>query len=186
MQIVATGFGNPDVLKAIPSEVRSPGNGEVSIAVRAAAVNHRDFKVYASRDYTKSLGAEAPTFPMKLGVEAAGVVTEAGADAIGDAGPIVAGDEVIAYRIDGAYADAFTVSAAQVVPKPRQLSWEQAASIMLTGTTAAHALTAIRARSGQTVLIHAAAGDVGLSAVHLQPSTESTSSARQAKRTLSC
>ncbi len=167
MQIVATGFGNPDVLQAIQSKVRPPGKGEVSIAVRAAAVNHRDFKVYASRDYTKSLGAEAPIFPLQLGVEASGVVTEVGEKAIGDAGPIVAGDEVIAYRIDGAYADAITVSAAQVVPKPRQLSWEQAASIMLTGTTAVHALAAIRARSGQTILIHAAAGDVGLSSVQL-------------------
>ena len=79
----------------------------------------------------------------------------------------MAGDEVIAYRIDGAYADAITVSAAQVVPKPRQLNWEQAASIMLTGTTAVHGLAAIRARTGQTILIHAAAGDVGRSAVQL-------------------
>jgi NADPH2:quinone reductase len=167
MQIVATGFGSPDVLKAVPSEVRYPGKGEVSIAVRAAAVNHRDYKVYASRDYTKSSGADAPTFPLELGVEASGVVTEVGEEAIGDAGPIVAGDEVIAYRIDGAYADAITVSVAQLVPKPRQLNWEQAASIMLTGTTAVHALAAIRARSGQTILIHAAAGDVGFSAVQL-------------------
>ncbi len=167
MQIVATGFGPPDVLKAIPSEARPPGKGEVTISVRAAAVNHRDLKMYESRDYTKSAGREAPTFPLQLGVEAAGVVTEAGPEAAGMAGPIVAGDEVIAYRIDGAYADAVTVPAAQVVPKPRQLSWAQAAGLMLTGTTAVHALAATRVRSGQTVLIHAAAGDVGLSAVQL-------------------
>ncbi len=167
MEIVATGFGGPDVLKAIPSEARPPGRGEVTIAVRAAAVNHRDLKMYESRDYTERSGREAPTFPLQLGVEAAGVVTEAGPEAAGMAGPILAGDEVIAYRIDGAYADAITVSAAQVVPKPRQLSWEQAAALMLTGTTAVHALAAIRARPGQTILLHAAAGDVGLSALQL-------------------
>ena len=167
MRIVATGFGNPDVLKAIPSELRSPSNGEVAIAVRAAAVNHRDLKVYQSREYTRSGGQDAPEFPLQLGVEAAGVVTEAGLEAMGVAGPIIAGDEVIAYRIDGAYVDSITVPASSVVPKPRQLNWEQAASIMLTGTTAIHALAAVRARSGQTILVHAAAGDVGFSAVQL-------------------
>ena len=44
MQIVATGFGNPDVLEAVPSEERTPGKGEVTIAVRAAAVNPRDLR----------------------------------------------------------------------------------------------------------------------------------------------
>ena len=167
MQIVATGFGNPDVLEAVPSERRTPGKGEVTIAVRAAAVNPRDLKIYASRDYTRSLGLDTPKFPLQLGVEAAGIVIEAGPEAVGVEGPVVAGDEVIAYRINGAYADVITVSADRVVPKPPQLSWEQAGSIMLTGTTATHALAAVHARSGQTVLIHAAAGSVGLSAVQL-------------------
>ena len=135
--------------------------------MRAAAVNHRDLKIYASREYAKSSGRNEPTFPLRLGVEAAGIVTEVGHEAIGVAGPIVVGDEVIAYRIEGAYADAITVSAAQVVSKPRQLDWEQAASIMLTDTTAIHSLAAILARPGQTILIHASAGDVGFSAVQL-------------------
>ena len=160
-------YGSPDVLSAVPAEMRSPGRGEIAITVRAAAVNHRDLKVYASRDYTQSLGADAPTFPLKLGVEAAGIVTAVGPEAISAAGPIVVGDEVIAYRIDGAYTNAITISAAQIVPKPRQLTWEQAGCIMLTGTTAVHALAAVGARPGETILIHAAAGDVGLAAVQL-------------------
>ena len=172
MQIVATGFGNPDVLKAIPSEVRSPSKGEVTVAVRAAAVNHRDLKIYQSPEYTKSGGRDTPIFPLQLGVEAAGVVTDVGLEATGVAGPIIAGDEVIVYRIDGAYADALTVSASAVVPKPRQLPWEQAASIMLTGTTAVHALAAVRARPGRTILVHAAAGDVGFPQCSWQPWTE--------------
>ena len=167
MRIVATGFGSPDVLKAMPFEARSPEKGEVRIAVRAAAVNHRDLKIYASREYAKSSGRNEPTFPLRLGVEAAGIVTEVGHDAGGIAGSIVVGDEVIAYRIEGAYEDAITVSAAQVVPKPRQLDWKQAANIMLAGTTAVHSLAAIRAQLWQTILIRAAAGDVGFSAVQL-------------------
>ena len=90
-----------------------------------------------------------------------------GQDAFGPAGAIEVGDEVIAYRIDGAYATAIVVSASAVVPKPTTLSWAQAGSMMLSGTTAAHALAAVRARPGQTLLVHAAAGGVGLSAVQL-------------------
>ena len=166
MEIVATGFGSPDVLKAIPTGNQTPKEGEVVIAVHAAAVNHRDYKVYADRDYTKDRG-QTPSFPLRLGVEAAGTVTAIGTRAIGPAGPILVGDEVIAYRIDGAYADTITVSASDVIPKPSQLTWEQASAIMLAGTTAVHALAMVRARRSQTVLIHAAAGGVGLAAVQL-------------------
>ena len=167
LEIVATEFGNPDVLKAVPTKSRSPGRGEVTIQVRAVGVNHTDYKRYADSSYTVSSGQSTPTFPLRLGVEAAGVVTAVGAEAMGPAGPIVTGDEVIAYRITGAYANTITVSASDVVPKPTKLSWEQASAIMLDGTTAAHALAAVRARPGQTVLVHGATGGAGLSVVQL-------------------
>ena len=167
MRIVATNFGDPGVLKRLPSAVQAPGKGEIVISVRAAAVNHRDLKIYENKNYAKGSGQDLPTFPLPIGVEAAGVVTAIGPEAFSDAGPIVVGDEVIAYRIEGAYADTIVIPAIQTVPKPIQLSWEQAASIMLTGTTAAHALAAVRARPGQTILIHAAASNVGYSAVQL-------------------
>jgi len=104
---------------------------------------------------------------MQLGVEASGIVIAAGADAVGPAGHIVVGDEVIAYQITGAYSEEIVVAAADVVPKPVELSWEQAATMMLTGTTAAHVLAAVRARRGQTVLVHGAGGVVGLATVQL-------------------
>ncbi|MEH1840651.1 MAG: NADP-dependent oxidoreductase [Nostoc sp.] len=167
VEIVATGFGDPDVLKAVAINPRSPGRGEVEIQVRAAGVNHVDYKLYSDPEYMKSHGESAPTFPLRLGIEAAGVVTAVGADATGPAGPIVVGDEVIAYRISGAYANTITVSASEVVPKPAQLSWEQAGAMMLDGTTASHVLGAVHARGGQTVLIHGAGGGVGLAAVQL-------------------
>lgn len=161
MKIVATRFGAPaEVLKEVASDSRVPGPGEVAIDVRAAGVNPKDVKLYVSADYSSSRGRQTE-FPLELGLEAAGVVTGIGSDAFGPAGPIEIGDEVIAYRINGAYADRIVVAASNVVPKPTRLSWEQAGSIMLVGTTAAHALAAVRARPGQTILLHGAAGGVG-------------------------
>ena len=137
------------------------------IRVRAVGVNHVDYKVYNDPLYRTSHGQKPPAFPLELGVEAAGVVTAVGANATGPAGPIVVGDEVIAYRINGSYADVIVVPAASVVPKPTRLSWEQAGVMMLAGTTAAHTLAAVRARPGQTVLVHGASGGVGLSVAQL-------------------
>ena len=167
VRIIATGFGEPNVLRAVPTENGPPAKGEVTIQVRAAGVNHADYKRYSSPEYTQSAGQRPPDFPLLLGVEAAGVVTAVGEEATGPAGPILPGDEVIAYRITGGYADTLVVPAACVVPKPTRLSWEQAAAMMLAGTTAAHTLAAVRARPGQTVLVHGAAGGVGLAAVQL-------------------
>ena len=105
-------------------------------------------------------------------MEAAGVATAVGENAHGPGGPIQIGDEVIAYRITGAYATRVVVDAAAVIPKPTRLSWAQAASMMLVGTTAAHCLAAVRARPGETVLVHGAAGGVGLSLVQLAGTDE--------------
>ena len=77
------------------------------------------------------------------------------------------GDEVVLFRVVGAYADVLTVPAATAVPKPPPLSWPAAAGLMLAGTTAVHALAAVEAAQGDTVLVHAAAGAVGLMLVQL-------------------
>jgi len=100
-------------------------------------------------------------------MEAAGVVNAVGDDATGPAGSIHPGDEVIAYRIEGAYAAQVVVPASAVVPKPSTLSFEAASGLMLTGSTAVHALTVTGVGSGDTVVIHGAAGGVGLMAVQL-------------------
>ena len=166
IKIVATGFGDPEVLEVVNVQRPSPRRNEVTIAVRAAGVNRRDYKSYSDRSYATARGRQ-PTFPMPLGVEASGVVMDVGNEAVGPVGRIVVGDEVIAYRVTGAYAGFIVVSADDVIPKPVQFSWEQAATMMLTGTTAAHVLAAIRARRGQTVLVHGAGGGVGLAALQL-------------------
>jgi NADPH:quinone reductase-like Zn-dependent oxidoreductase len=95
------------------------------------------------------------------------VVTAVGADAIGPAGPVRVGDEVLAYRAPGAYAAELVVQATATVPKPGNASWEQGAGLLLTGVTAVHALEAVSIDRGDTVLLHGGAGGVGLMVVQL-------------------
>ena len=141
------------MLKAVPTEPRQPKRGEVTIIVRAAGVNPCDYKSYSERSHTSGQGQKEPKFPLSLGVEASGIVNAVGDEAAGPAGPIEIGDEVIACRITGACADSIKVPQSEVVLKPARLTWEQAAALMLTGTTATHVLAPVRARATQTVLI---------------------------------
>jgi NADPH:quinone reductase len=160
--VVATGYGGPEVLSVIDVPTGEPGPGEVRIAVRAAGVNPIDYKLYSG-----AFGADPGSLPMRLGVEAAGVVTAVGSDATGPAGAIAPGDEVIVYRAPWAYAAEVVVPASSVVPKPVTMSWEQAGGLLAAGGTAVHTLEAVGLRSGETVLIHGAAGGVGLMAMQL-------------------
>ena len=95
------------------------------------------------------------------------MVTEVADGAEGHGGPVRVGDEVVAYRINGAYAADVTVPLSSVIPRPSPLSFEEASGMMLTGVTAAHALTVVAVGAGETVLIHGATGGVGLMAVQL-------------------
>ncbi|MFF1294664.1 MULTISPECIES: zinc-binding alcohol dehydrogenase family protein [unclassified Streptomyces] len=160
--VVAGAYGGPEALSVIDVAVPDPGPGQVRIAVRAAGVNPFDQKVYSG-----AFGTDPAKLPLRLGVEAAGVVTAVGADATGPAGPVEVGDEVIVYPAPGAYAAELVVPASSVVPKPTVLSWEQAGGLMAAGVTAVHVLEAIGLGKDETVLIHGAAGGVGLMAVQL-------------------
>ncbi|MFJ9590833.1 NADP-dependent oxidoreductase [Streptomyces acidicola] len=159
---MAGAYGGPEVLSVIDVAVPEPEPSQVRITVRAAGVNPFDYKVYSG-----IFGADPERLPLRLGVEAAGVVTAVGADAVGPAGPIAVGDEVIAYHAPGAYAAELVVPASSVVPKPVALSWEQAGGLLAAGVTAVHTLETIGLSKGETVLIHGAAGGVGLVAVQL-------------------
>jgi NADPH:quinone reductase len=160
--VVATAFGGPEVLAVIETPVRAPEPGEVLISVRAAGTNPVDYKLFSG-----NMGRDPARLPMPVGSEAAGVVTEVGDGAEGPGGPVAVGDEVVAYRIAGAYADDVTVPGSTVIPKPSTLSFEEASGLMLTGVTATHALAVTRVGAGDTVLIHGASGGVGLMAIQL-------------------
>ena len=155
--VVATAFGGPEVLSVIDEPTPEPGSGEVRIDVRAVGVNPVDYKSYS--------GASAPTRTVaaRLGSEAAGVVGAVGPDVAGAS----VGDEVIAFRAPGAYAEQLVAPVEALTPKPDGVSWESAAGLMLTGVTAVHTLVAADVRAGDTVLVHGAAGGVGLMVVQL-------------------
>ncbi len=160
--VIAAGYGGPQVLSVVEEPMPEPGPGEARIEVRAAGVNPVDVKSYSG-----AFGADPARLPIRLGAEAAGVVTAVGPGAEGPAGPVRAGDEVIAYRAPGAYASELLVPAGAVVPKPAALDWAQAAGLLLTGVTAWHLLEATAVGAGDTVLIHGGSGGVGLMAVQL-------------------
>jgi NADPH:quinone reductase-like Zn-dependent oxidoreductase len=160
--VIAAAFGGPDVLTMIEEPAAEPGPGQARITVRAAGVNPVDYKAYSG-----ALGADPARLPVRPGQEAAGVVSAVGPDAAGPAGPVAVGDEVIAYRVSGAYATKLAAPAAALVPKPAALDWAQAACLMVTGVTAWHLLAATDVHEGDTVLIHSGAGGVGLMALQL-------------------
>lgn len=147
---IATRPGDLDVFSYVDEHVPAPGPAEVTIDVRAAGMNPADVKFVAHGD--------PADFPKSIGYEVAGVVSAAGPDA-----GFAVGDEVVAFRISGGWAEQVTVSAADVFAKPASVSFEAAANLLLVGTTAAEMLHVTGVRSGETILVHGASGAVGLS-----------------------
>ena len=163
--VIAAAFGGPDVLSIIEEPAAEPGPGQARVTLRAAGVNPADYKAYSG-----AFGADPARLPVRPGSEAAGVVSAVGPGApgpTGPAGPVAVGDEVIAYRVSGAYATELVAPAAALVPKPPALDWAQAACLMVAGVTAWHLLAATDVREGDTILIHGGAGGVGLLALQL-------------------
>lgn len=154
----AESYGGPEVLAILEVPTPVPGPGEILVSVRAAGVNQADIKVYGG-----VWGTDPAKLPMPLGFEVSGVVTAIGPDVSAYA----VGDEVIAHPVRGGYATDVVVPVSTVIAKPAGLDWPEAAGLMLTGTAAAHAVTAAAVTSGDTVLVHGAAGGVGLIAVQL-------------------
>ncbi len=152
---IAAGFGGPEVLRLREANVPRPGPGEVTIQVRACGMNPADYKHFAP-------GQDKSLLPLTVGYEIAGVVAGIGPGTeIATGGGI--GGEVIAFQVLGGYASAITVPAGDVFAKPAPLSFAQAANLLLTGTTAAELLATARVSEGDTVLLHGAAGAVGVS-----------------------
>ena len=161
--VFATSYGEPEeALSTREIELPDPGPGQVSIDVRAVSINAIDIKAYSGM-----FGTDESKLPMKLGSEVSGVVRAVGPDATGPAGPLAVGDEVIGYPVSTAYASALNAKATSVYPKPTSLSWEQAAGLSLVGVAAFHLLEATHVDDGDTVLVHGAAGGVGLMACQL-------------------
>lgn len=155
--VVAAAYGGPEVIGVIDVESRAPEAGEVVVAVRAAALNRWDAKQAEG-----AAGADPAKLPVRLGGEAAGVVTAVGADPVGLEGESLAvGDEVYGHKLRGAQASELTVKAGLLLRKPADRSFVEASGLLANGTTAVHALEAVGVREGDTVLLHSASGAVG-------------------------
>ena len=144
-------IGGPEVLKWEEVEVGDPGSGEIRIRQEAAGLNFIDI-------YHRT-GLYPQPLPFTPGVEGAGVV-----DAIGrDVTTLKIGDRVAYGGPVGGYAEVRLIDAAKVVKLPDDISSEQAAAAMLQGMTAEMLLRRVYPlKAGETILVHAAAGGVGL------------------------
>lgn len=159
--VVATAYGEPDVLRLIDVPRPVPGPREVLIEVRAAGINPFDYKLYSG-----AFGTDPAGLPIRLGLEVSGVVAELGPDhPEGDR--LTVGDAVLANNVTGGYAAYVLAHRDDVFAKPDTLSFEQASGLLLAGTTAVDLLTATRVAAGDTVLVHGASGGVGLLVVQL-------------------
>ena len=146
-------LGGPEVLRLEDVEVGPPGPAEVRIRNLAVAVNYRDVLMRRGVHAVKSL-------PSGIGLESAGVIDAVGRDVRG----LSVGDRVAyAGMPEGSYAELRIVPAARVIPLPADIDERTAASMMIRGMTARCLLTeTYKVQPGDTILIHAAAGGVGL------------------------
>src|SRR6201987_1048849 len=154
--VVITKDGGPGVLEVQEQPDREIGPGEVRIDVAAAGINFADVMA------RMGLYRDAPPTPCVVGYEVAGTVLEVGEGVDGSA----SGACVLAGTPLGGYASQVVVPAADVVPLPDSLSFEQGAAIPVNYATAwagLHGYGSLQA--GERVLIHAAAGGVGIAAI---------------------
>jgi NADPH2:quinone reductase len=143
--------GGPEVLKLAELPIPQPGPGQVLIRVEATGVNF--IEIYFRK------GTYKASLPLVPGSEAAGTVEELGPGVTGFA----AGDSVASVAVLGSYAEYALVPAAGLVKVPTGVTMEQAAAAMLQGMTAHYLVTSTFAlKKGDTALVHAGAGGVGL------------------------
>ena len=143
--------GGPEVLELAELPIPHPGAGQLLIRVEAVGVNF--IEIYFRKGVYKA------SLPLTPGSEAAGTVEELGPGVTGFA----PGDAVASVSVLGSYAEYALVPAAQLVKVPAGLTMEQAAASMLQGMTAhylSHSTFPLKA--GDTALVHAGAGGVGL------------------------
>lgn len=149
--IVVGTTGGPDVLDHTDVTVADPGDGELLVDVAAAGVNFID-TYQRSGQYPRDL-------PFVLGVEGAGTVAAVGPGVSG----FRVGDRVAWAMTPGSYAEQAVIPASSAVPVPDEADIELAAAVLLQGLTAHYLATSVYpVRQGDTVLVHAAAGGVGL------------------------
>lgn len=177
--VVFKQHGGPEVLQYLEAPDPRIKSNEVLFEVRACALNHLDVWVRSGLP-----GIEIP-LPHILGSDIAGVVREVGdlvswvqpgdevmlhpgvscghcVECLGGRDNLCRDYDMLGYRRDGGYAELVAAPAVNVIPKPKNLSWEEAAAVPLVTVTAWHMLvTRANVQPGEDVLVHAAGSGVG-------------------------
>jgi NADPH:quinone reductase len=148
--------GGPEVLTLVDLSIPKPKANEAVVKIAASGINFID--VYFRE------GRYPATLPFVDGQEAAGTVTEVGSEVKS----VKPGDRVAYSNVIGSYAEYAAVPAERLVQVPDKISDQQAAAAMLQGMTAHYLInTTYPLKKGETALIHAAAGGVGLLLVQM-------------------
>jgi NADPH:quinone reductase-like Zn-dependent oxidoreductase len=157
-QVWITKAGPPEVLQVREAPDPAPGPGEIRIRTRAAGINFADLMARVG------LYPDAPKIPCVVGYEVSGVV-----DALGDgATRFAVGDRVFGMPRFGGYTDTLVISELQAFRMPDAMTFEEAAALPVVYLTAHHMMLYTgHLRRGSRVLIHSAAGGVGLAAIEL-------------------
>ena len=151
-------YGGPEVLVLEETPRPQPGAGQVLVRVLAAGVNPADWKMRAG--YMKAF--RPLQLPFTPGLEGAGIIEALGPDVT----TFQPGQAVYGILL-GSYAEYALAAVSDIQPKPADLSFEQAATVAVGALTAWGAVEAAGVQPGQRVLVHGAAGGVGLYAVQL-------------------
>ena len=171
--LVYTQMGAPEVLKVMEVKKPVPTGNQVLIKVKASSINATDYAPFESAVID---GKVSTLFRVKekikdkkvgkvLGSEAAGIVEEVGVNVEN----FKIGDEVygVAVGLCGAWAEYLCMDESATSLKPRNLSFEEAATVPISGTTALAAIRKANIQKGQYVLVYGASGGVGLYMVQL-------------------
>jgi NADPH2:quinone reductase len=143
--------GGPEVLRVESVADPIPGPGEALVRVEATGVNF--IEIYQRK------GAYRIPLPWTPGEEGAGTVVSVGPGVT----DLRAGDRVVSYNLKGSYAELAVADADRLIAVPDDVSTRDAAAVMLQGMTAHYLVTSVHAlQPGETCLVHAAAGGVGL------------------------
>lgn len=158
---VVTSYGGPEVLQVQDVPDPSPGPGQIRVRVKAIGLNFADMfgrlGVYPG----------TPKPPFVPGMEFSGDVMDVGEGVT----MFSAGDRVMGFSKLGSHAEQVVLSQHKAICFPPEMSYEQAASFLVTNLSAYHGLVRLaNLRSGEKLLVHAAAGGVGLATVQMAKS----------------
>ncbi|TDW29263.1 NADP-dependent oxidoreductase [Cryobacterium psychrophilum] len=152
-------YGGPEVLEIVEVPIPVPGPGEVVVAVMSAGLNPIDTSIREGR-----LQKQWPlSLPAGHGGDFAGFIYRLGEGVVG----WKVKDAVLGHTVHGAQAEFVLVPAGNVIRKPEGLSWEIAGSLFVAAASAWAAVQGANPGPGRTVLVHAAAGGVGIIAAQL-------------------